>query len=123
MKKYVFILFWVSSLILSQPGAHIIVGTHTLTQQNNMGITDAIDLALREALVDGLYNHLSTCENYEDFTDEEIVGFMVILSGAVEMCAMEPQIISQTINVNTITVEASAQVNPFIINQFLGIEN
>ncbi len=123
MKKYVFILFWISSLILSQSGTHIIVGTHTLTQQNNMGITEAVDLALREALVDGLYNHLSACDNYEEFTNEEIVGFMVILGSAVEMCAMEPQIVSQTINDNTITVEASAQVNPFIINQLLGLEN
>ena len=122
MKKFVFIFLWISNLILPQSETHIINGTHTLTQQNNMGITAAIDLALREALVDGLYGHLSTCDDYEDFTDEEIAGFMVILSGAVEMCAMEPHIVSQTINGNTITINASAQVNPFIINQFLGIE-
>ena len=100
MKKFVFIFLWSSSFILSQPGTHIINGTHTLTQQNNMGITEAIDLALREALVDGLYEHLSTCDDYEDFTDEEIAGFMVILSGAVEMCAMEPHIVSQKIDGN-----------------------
>ena len=122
MKKFVFIFLWISSFILPQSETHIINGTHTLTQQNNMGITEAIDLALREALVDGLYGHLSTCDDYEDFTDEEIAGFMVILSGAVEMCAMEPHIVSQTIIDNTITIKASAQVNSFIINQFLGIE-
>ena len=122
MKKFVFVIIWISSFILSQSETHTINGTHTLTQQNNMGITEAIDIALREALVDGLYDHLSTCDDYEDFTDEEIAGFMEILSGAVEMCAMEPHIVSQTINDNTITIKASAQVNSFIINQFLGIE-
>ena len=122
MKKFVFIFLWTSNFILPQSETHIINGTHTITQQNNMGITEAIDLALREALVDGLYDHLSTCDDYETFTDEEIAGFMVILSGAVEMCAMEPHIVSQTINDNTITINASAQVNPSIINQFLGIE-
>jgi len=122
MKKFVFIFILVSSFILSQTETHTINGTHTLTQQNNMGITEAIDIALREALVDGLYDHLSTCDDYETFTDEEIAGFMVILSGAVEMCAMEPHIVSQTIIDNTITIKASAQVNSFIINQFLGIE-
>tara|TARA_Y100000741_G_C17984020_1_gene449203 strand:- start:210 stop:578 length:369 start_codon:yes stop_codon:yes gene_type:complete len=122
MKKFIFIFILVSSFILSQTETHTINGTHTLTQQNNMGITEAIDIALREALVDGLYDHLSTCDDYENFTDEEIAGFMVILSGAVEMCAMEPHIVSQTIINNTITIKASAQVNSFIINQFLGIE-
>jgi len=122
MKKFVFIFILVSSFILSQTETHTINGTHTLTQQNNMGITEAIDIALREALVDGLYDHLSTCDDYEDFTDEEIAGFMVTLSGAVEMCAMEPHIVSQIIKDNTITIKASAQVNSFIINQFLGIE-
>ena len=123
MKKLVFTIFWISSILLSQPVTHVIGGTHTLTQQNEMGITEAIDLALREALVGGLYNHLFECENYEDFTDEEIVGFMTILSSAVEMCVMEPEIITQTIDNNTITIEAIAQVNPFIINQILGISN
>ena len=122
MKQFVFIFLWTSNFILPQSETHIINGTHTITQQNNMGITEAIDLALREALVDGLYDHLSTCDDYEDFTDEEIAEFMVILSGTVEMCAMEPHIVSQTINDNTITINASAQVNPSIINQFLGIE-
>ena len=103
MKKYFFILFWlISSQLFSDPGDHTIQGSHTLTQQDDMGITEAIDLALRQALVEGLYNHLSTCDDYEDFTDEEIAGFMVILSGAVEMCAMEPHIVSQTINDNSL---------------------
>ena len=123
MKKLVFTIFWISSILLSQPLTHVIGGTHTLTQQNEMGITEAIDLALREALVGGLYNHLFECENYEDFTDEEITGFMEILNGAIEMCVMEPEIITQTIDNNTITIEAIAQVNPFIINQILGISN
>ena len=123
MKKYFFIIFLLSSsMLFCDPGDHTIQGSHTLTQQDDMGITEAIDLALRQALVNGLFNHLSTCDDYEDFTDEEIAGFMVILSGAVEMCAMEPHIVSQKIDGNTITINASAQVNPFIINQFLGIE-
>ena len=43
-----------------------------------MGITEAIDLALRQALVNGLYNHLSTCDDYEDFSDriyQDLWGF------------------------------------------------
>ena len=88
-----------------------------------MGITEAIDLALRQALVNGLYNHLSTCDDYEGFTDEDISGFMGILSAAVEMCVTEPVIIEQSINGNTVFVKASGQVEPMILNSILGIEN
>ena len=97
MKKYFFIIFLLSSsMLFCDPGDHTIQGSHTLTQQNDMGITEAIDLALRQALVNGLFNHLSTCDDYEDFTDEDISGFMDILSGAVEMCVMEPVTVSYT---------------------------
>ena len=124
MKKYFFIIFLLSSSILfSDPGDHTIQGSHTLTQQSDMGITEAIDLALRQALVNGLYNHLSTCDDYEDFTDEDISEFMVILSAAVEMCVTEPVIIEQSINGNTVFVKASGQVEPMILNSILGIEN
>ena len=124
MKKYFFIIFLLSSsMLFSDPGDHTIQGSHTLTQQNDMGITEAIDLALRQALVNGLFNHLSTCDDYEDFTDEDISGFMDILSGAVEMCVTEPVIIEQSINGNTVFVKASGQVEPMILNAILGIEN
>ena len=124
MKLYFFIIFLLSSSILfSDPGDHTIQGSHTLTQQNDMGITEAIDLALRQALVNGLFNHLSTCDDYEDFTDEDISRFMDILSGAVEMCVTEPVIIEQSINGNTVFVKASGQVEPMILNSILGIEN
>ena len=124
MKKYFFIIFLLSSsMLFCDPGDHTIQGSHTLTQQNDMGITEAIDLALRQALVNGLFNHLSTCDDYEDFTDEDISGFMGILSAAVEMCVTEPVIIEQTINGNTVFVKASGQVEPMILNSILGIEN
>ena len=124
MKKYFFIIFLLSSsMLFSDPGDHTIQGSHTLTQQSDMGITEAIDLALRQALVNGLYNHLSTCDDYEDFTDEDISEFMVILSAAVEMCVTEPVIIEQSINGNTVFVKASGQVEPMILNAILGIEN
>ena len=124
MKKYFFIIFLLSSsMLFSDPGDHTIQGSHTLTQQSDMGITEAIDLALRQALVNGLYNHLSTCDDYEDFTDEDISEFMVILSAAVEMCVTEPVIIEQSINGNTVFVKASGQVEPMILNSILGIEN
>ena len=124
MKKYFFIIFLLSSsMLFSDPGDHTIQGSHTLTQQSDMGITEAIDLALRQALVNGLYNHLSTCDDYEDFTDEDISGFMGILSAAVEMCVTEPVIIEQSINGNTVFVKASGQVEPMILNSILGIEN
>ena len=124
MKKYFFIIFLLSSsMLFSDPGDHTIQGSHTLTQQNDMGITEAIDLALRLALVNGLFNLLSTCDDYEDFTDEDISGFMDILSGAVEMCVTEPVIIEQSINGNTVFVKASGQVEPMILNAILGIEN
>ena len=124
MKKYFFIIFLLScNMLFSDPGDHTIQGSHTLTQQSDMGITEAIDLALRQALVDGLYNHLSTCDDYEDFTDEDISGFMGILSAAVEMCVTEPVIIEQSINGNTVFVKASGQVEPMILNSILGIEN
>ena len=124
MKKYFFIIFLLSSsMLFSDPGDHTIQGSHTLTQQSDMGITQAIDLALRQALVNGLYNHLSTCDDYEDFTDEDISGFMDILSAAVEMCVTEPVIIEQSINGNTVFVKASGQVEPMILNSILGIEN
>ena len=124
MKKYFFIIFLLSSsMLFSDPGDHTIQGSHTLTQQSDMGITQAIDLALRQALVNGLYNHLSTCDDYEDFTDEDISEFMGILSAAVEMCVTEPVIIEQSINGNTVFVKASGQVEPMILNSILGIEN
>ncbi len=124
MKKYFFIIFLLSSsMLFCDPGDHTIQGSHTLTQQNDMGITEAIDLALRQALVNGLFNHLSTCDDYEDFTDDDISGFMDILSGAVEMCVTEPVIIEQSINGNTVFVKASGQVDPMILNAILGIEN
>ena len=124
MKKYFFIIFLLSSsMLFCDPGDHTIQGSHTLTQQNDMGITEAIDLALRQALVNGLFNHLSTCDDYEDFTDEDISRFMDILSGAVEMCVTEPVIIEQSINGNTVFVKASGQVEPMILNSILGIEN
>ena len=124
MKKYFFIIFLLSSsMLFSDPGDHTIQGSHTLTQQSDMGITEAIDLALRQALVNGLYNHLSTCDDYEDFSDEDISGFMGILSAAVEMCVTEPVIIEQSINGNTVFVKASGQVEPMILNSILGIEN
>ena len=124
MKKYFFIIFLLSSsMLFSDPGDHTIQGSHTLIQQSDMGITEAIDLALRQALVNGLYNHLSTCDDYEDFTDEDISEFMVILSAAVEMCVTEPVIIEQSINGNTVFVKASGQVEPMILNAILGIEN
>ena len=124
MKKYFFIIFLLSSsMLFSDPGDHTIQGSHTLTQQSDMVITEAIDLALRQALVNGLYNHLSTCDDYEDFTDEDISGFMGILSAAVEMCVTEPVIIEQSINGNTVFVKASGQVEPMILNSILGIEN
>ena len=124
MKKYFFIIFLLSSsMLFCDPGDHTIQGSHTLTQQNDMGITEAIDLALRQALVNGLFNHLSTCDDYEDFTDEDISGFMDILSGAVEMCVMEPVIIEQVIDGNTIFIKAAAEVEPMILNSILGIEN
>ena len=124
MKKYFFIIFLLfSSMLFSDPGDHTIQGSHTLTQQSDMGITEAIDLALRQALVNGLYNHLSTCDDYEDFTDEDISRFMGILSAAVEMCVTEPVIIEQSINGNTVFVKASGQVEPMILNSILGIEN
>ena len=110
-------------MLFCDPGDHTIQGSHTLTQQNDMGITEAIDLALRQALVNGLFNHLSTCDDYEDFTDEDISGFMGILSAAVEMCVTEPVIIEQSINGNTVFVKASGQVEPMILNSILGIEN
>ena len=124
MKKYFFIIFLLSSsMLFCDPGDHTIQGSHTLTQQSDMGITEAIDLALRQALVNGLYNHLSTCDDYEDFSDEDISGFMGILSAAVEMCVTDPVIIEQSINGNTVFVKASGQVEPMILNAILGIEN
>ena len=103
-------------MLLSAPGDHTIQGSHSLILQSDMGSTQAIDLALRQALVDGLYNHLSTCDDYEDFTDEDISGFMGILSAAVEMCVTDPVIIEQSINGNTVFVKASGQVEPMILN-------
>ena len=110
-------------MLFCDPGDHTIQGSHTLTQQSDMGITEAIDLALRQALVNGLFNHLSTCDDYEDFTDEDISGFMDILSGAVEMCVKEPVVIEQVIDGNTIFIKAAAEVEPMILNSILGIEN
>ena len=74
------------------------------------------------ALIHGLYNHLSTCDDYVDFTDEDIAGFMEILSGAVEMCVTEPVIIEQSINGSNVFVKASGQVEPMILNAILGID-
>tara|TARA_Y100000768_G_C23936281_1_gene662718 strand:- start:292 stop:669 length:378 start_codon:yes stop_codon:yes gene_type:complete len=125
MNKSILIMIILLSMNISfsDPGHHTIQGSHTLTQPSDMGITEAIDLALRQALVNGLFNHLSTCDDYEAFTDEDIVGFMTILSESVEMCVTEPIIIEQSINGNTVFIKASGEVEPMILNMILGIQN
>ena len=53
MKKYFFIIFLLSSsMLFCDPGDHTIQGSHTLTQQSDMGITEAIDFAAKIAQLD-----------------------------------------------------------------------
>ena len=48
---------------------------------------------------------------------------MPILDGAIQMCVKEPVIIKQEIKGNNITIIAEGIINPFILNQILGVDN
>jgi len=113
------ILCFVLNIISAQAPTITVEGSHTITQSDGMDIYQAIDLCLKQAIINGVFDYLID-EN--DFTDEKKAEIMEMLIPAVEMCVMEPTIIEQSINDNTIFIRAGAEVDPMILNSILGIE-
>ena len=57
-----------------------------------------------------------------EFTEEEKSRILSKLAPVVEMCVMDPNILEQNINGNTIYVRAEGQVDPMILSSILGLE-
>ena len=111
-------------MLFSDPGDHTIQGSHTLTQQSDMGITEAIDLALRQKnLVNGLFNHYQPVMIMKILQMRIYLDLWIFLVAQLKCVLWKPVIIEQIINGNTIFIKAAAEVEPMILNSILGIEN
>jgi len=113
------ILCFVLNIISAQATTITVEGSHTITQSDGMDIYQAIDLCLKQAIINGVFDYLID-EN--DFTNEKKSEIMEMLIPAVEMCVMEPTILEQSINDTTIFIRAGAEVDPMILNSILGID-
>jgi len=107
------------SIMPAQSPTVTVEGSHTLTQSDGMDIYQAIDLCLKQAISNGVFDYL-IAEN--DFTEEKKAEIMEMLGPAIEMCVMDPIIIEQSISGNTIFIRAGGEVDPMILNGILGIE-
>ena len=106
-------------IVFSQSSTFRVEGDHSLIQTDGVGLYEAIDLCLKQAIINGVFNYLIT-EN--EFTEEEKSVILSKLAPVVEMCVMDPNILEQNINGNTIYVRAEGQVDPMIVNSILGSE-
>ena len=107
------------SIIFAQSPTETVEGSHTLTKIDGVGIYEAIDLCLKQAIINGVFDYLNS---KNDFSDEKKSEILSKLAPVVEMCVMEPSIIEQTIDGNTIFIRAKGQVDPMILNSILGLE-
>ena len=94
-------------------------GSHTFTQTDGVGLYEAIDLCLKKAIINGVFEYLDTENNFED--DEKTV-IIEMLDMAADQCVMEPRIIEQALNGNTIYIRARGEVDPMVLYGILGLE-
>ena len=107
------------SITFAQSPTHRVEGEYTFTQSDGIGLYEAIDICLKQAIVVGVFNYLGL---KNEFSDEEKSEIFTKLSPVVEMCVMEPTILEQTVDGNTIFIRAEGQVDPMILNSILGLE-
>ena len=113
------LLIPIIGIVFSQSSTFRVEGDHSLIQTDGVGLYEAIDLCLKQAIINGVFNYLIT-EN--EFTEEEKSEILSKLVPVVEMCVMNPNILEQNINGNTIYVRAEGQVDPMILSSILGLE-
>jgi len=107
------------NIIFAQSSSERVEGSHTLTQSDGVGIYQAVDLCLKQAIINGVFDYLDT---KHDFEDEQKAEILLKLAPIVEMCVTEPSIMDQSIDGNTIFIQAEGQVDPMILNSILGLE-
>ena len=107
------------NIVSAQSPTVRVEGSHTLTQGNGIGIYEAVDLCLKQAIINGVFDYLNTKHNFEDDQRETLLKK---LDPIIEMCVTEPSIMNQLIDGNTISIQAQGQVDPMILNSILGLE-
>ena len=107
------------NIALAQSPTVTVKGSHTLTQGDGVGIYEAVDLCLKQAIINGVFDYLNTKHNFEDDQRETLLKK---LDPIIEMCVTEPSIMNQLIDGNTISIQAQGQVDPMILNSILGLE-
>ena len=121
--KYLNIITVYLGLILnigfSQSSTITVVGSHTLTQSDGMGLYEALDLCLRTAIRNGLFDYV---KSEIELNDEQRSNIMGILDDSIEMIVMNPSIVEQSVTNNTITMKAKGEIDPMILNSILNIE-
>ena len=117
IKLIIFLI--IANIIFAQSSTTRVEGSHTLTQGDGVGIYQAVDLCLKQAIINGVFNYLDT---KHDFEDEQKATILSKLAPIVEMCVTQPSIMNQSIEGNTISIQAEGQVDPMILNSILGLE-
>ena len=121
--KYLNIITVYLGLILnigfSQSSTITVVGSHTLTQSDGMGLYEALDLCLRTAIRNGLFDYV---KSEIELNDEQRSNIMGVLDESIEMIVMNPSIVEQSVTNNTITMKAKGEIDPMILNSILNIE-
>ena len=120
--KYLQLVIWGLFLNINyaQQATITIDGSHTLTQTDGIGLYEAIDLCLKNAIMNGVFEYLDAENNFED---DEKPGIKEMLEMTVDQCVMEPRIIEQLLDGNTIYIRARGEVDPSMLYGILGIEN
>ena len=103
----------------TQSSTITVVGSHTLTQSDGMGLYEALDLCLRTAIRNGLFEYV---KSEIELNDEQRSNIMGILDESIEMIVMNPSIVEQSVTNNTITMKAKGEIDPMILNSILNIE-
>tara|TARA_Y100000748_G_scaffold293392_1_gene282908 strand:+ start:967 stop:1329 length:363 start_codon:yes stop_codon:yes gene_type:complete len=106
-------------IVSAQTAAVTIDGSHTLTQTDGVGLYEAIDLCLKKAIINGVFEYLDTENNFED---DEKPGIIEMLEMAVDQCVMEPRIIEQALDGDAIYIRARGEVDPMVLYGILGLE-
>ena len=121
--KYLNIITVYLGLILNigftQSSTITVVGSHTLTQSDGMGLYEALDLCLRTAIRNGIFEYV---KSEIELNDEQRSNIMGILDESIEMIVMNPSIVEQSVTNNTITMKAKGEIDPMILNSILNIE-
>ena len=64
IKLIIFLI--IANIIFAQSSTARVEGSHTLTQGDGVGIYQAVDLCLKQAIINGVFNYLDTKHDFED---------------------------------------------------------